>query len=153
MNKICTNIQQSKKLLKLGIDINTADMYYMYRYWEIDEDTVGSQSDTSVGFNSDIYYGEDNGKTYHYIPAWSLSALLDLLPSSLPLYPEATEEGVKEGKYRSSDLIASKEGYLRKKYDGDYQYRYDGIKVVGDFQSPLDAAFEMVCWLLENKKI
>jgi hypothetical protein len=28
MNKICTSIEQSKKLLELGIDVNTADMYY-----------------------------------------------------------------------------------------------------------------------------
>jgi len=26
MNKICTSIEQSKKLIELGIDINTADM-------------------------------------------------------------------------------------------------------------------------------
>lgn len=153
MSKICTSVEQSKILLKLGIDVKTADMYYMYRYWEIDENTIGNQSDASIGFDLDSYLGKDNGKTYHYIPAWSLSALLDLLPSSLPLYPEATEEGVKEGKYRSSDLIASKEGYLRKRYDGDYQYRYDEIKVVGDFQNPLDAVFEIICWLKENNKI
>ena len=28
MNKICTSIEQSKKLIELGIDVNTADMYY-----------------------------------------------------------------------------------------------------------------------------
>lgn len=26
--KICTSIEQSKKLVELGIDINTADMYW-----------------------------------------------------------------------------------------------------------------------------
>lgn len=30
MNKICTNVSQSKKLIELGIDVNTADMNY---YW------------------------------------------------------------------------------------------------------------------------
>lgn len=28
MNKICTNLEQSKKLIELGIDVNTADMCY-----------------------------------------------------------------------------------------------------------------------------
>lgn len=28
MNKICTSIEQSRKLIELGIDINTADMIY-----------------------------------------------------------------------------------------------------------------------------
>lgn len=28
MNKICTSFKQSKKLIELGIDINTADMHY-----------------------------------------------------------------------------------------------------------------------------
>jgi hypothetical protein len=28
MNKICTSIEQSKKLIELGIDVNTADMFW-----------------------------------------------------------------------------------------------------------------------------
>ena len=30
MNKICTSLEQSKKLIELGIDVNTADMRYGY---------------------------------------------------------------------------------------------------------------------------
>ena len=30
MNKICTSKEQSQKLIDLGIDINTADMYWWY---------------------------------------------------------------------------------------------------------------------------
>lgn len=82
MKKICTDIRQSKKLIELGIDINTADMHYMYRHWETDYDTIGSQSDASIGFDLDFYNGADNGKYYHYIPCWSLTALLDVLPVS-----------------------------------------------------------------------
>jgi len=29
-SKICTSIEQSKKLIELGIDVNTADMYYQW---------------------------------------------------------------------------------------------------------------------------
>lgn len=88
MNKICTTVKQSRKLIELGIDVNTADMRYMYRHWEIDENTVGAQSDATIGFDSDFYYGADNGKTYHYIPAWSLTALIDLMPERIKIGKE-----------------------------------------------------------------
>lgn len=48
MNKICTSIEQSKKLIELGIDINTADMF-----WDLldgDEPTEKDPDLTLVGF-------------------------------------------------------------------------------------------------------
>lgn len=115
MNKICTDIQQSKKLIELGIDINTADMHYMYRHWEIDENTIRSKSDAHIGCNLNLYYGADNGKIYHYIPAWSLTALLK--------------------------LIVEFKGPIT----------WDGQKVKSfEMDNILDAAFEMICWLLED---
>ena len=65
MNKICTSIEQSKKLIELGINIKTADMYWWYsgnRY------CVESMDDDDFNENSDI-------------PAWSLSALIKVLPA------------------------------------------------------------------------
>ena len=43
MNKICTDLIQSRRFIELGIDINTADLHYMYCHWEIDESTRGDQ--------------------------------------------------------------------------------------------------------------
>lgn len=125
MTKVCTTIKQSRKLFELGIDIKTADMYYMYRHWEIDENTVGAQSDAHIGFNSDSYYGADNGKTYHYVPAWSLTALLGLIP-----------------KFSLEKDVSGNEGY-------QLHYNYNTVY----YDDPVDAAFEMVCWLKENNKI
>lgn len=107
MNKICTSIEQSKKLIGLGLDANTADMFYMYRHWEIDENTIGSQSDASIGFDSDFYYGADNGKTYHYIPAWSLTALMNLLPSEFTTENEfgKYKYEIKIHKYKLADNV------------------------------------------------
>lgn len=137
MNKICTDIRQSKKLIELGIDVNTADMYYMYRHWEIDENTIGSQSDAFIGFDLDFYCGADNSKTYHYIPAWSLSALLDILAKETR---NIDEDGhVVLSSYKGNWWNISPINCVD-----------EGIKGSKD---PLDAAFEMVCWLLENKKI
>ena len=58
MSKICTNIKQSKKLIELGLDPNSADMRYDGAMMEIEVPKV-----------------KYNGLG---IPAWSLSALWDI---------------------------------------------------------------------------
>jgi len=63
MNKICTSIEQSKKLIELGVDINTADMY-----WSL----TNQNHPPVIG----KYCAEYGGMR---LPAWSLSALFDIL--------------------------------------------------------------------------
>ena len=65
--KSYTDIEQSQKLIELGIDIKTADMYWWYlekssgkRYY------VGTMDDDNFNEKTDV-------------PAWSLTALLSLL--------------------------------------------------------------------------
>ena len=67
MSKICTTIEQSKKLIELGLDVNTADMYYPH---------LGSEEygDTPRVGEGMVYSSKED------IPSWSLSALLNLLP-------------------------------------------------------------------------
>ena len=65
MNKICTTIEQSKKLMKLGMDVNTADMY-----WDYD---VIKQEDYPMVMDEQF---DDC-----CIPAWSLASLLELIPN------------------------------------------------------------------------
>lgn len=76
-----TSLKQSKQLMKLGIGIHKADMHY----WETtDEKTIGKLSyPPNIEFDSNFYYGTDNGKTYRYIPCWSLSALLEVLKDKI----------------------------------------------------------------------
>lgn len=116
MNKICTSIEQSQKLIDLGIDIDTADMF-----WKNGVSDKYIQCFTpfvSCGTNMDYDYD---------IPAWSLDALLSVLPKGTRLLKSAT---------------------------GD-TYHCDCPKGNIDkwFDNSIDAAFEMVCWLKENKKI
>ena len=68
MNKICTSIKQSLKLIELGIDVNTADMYYPNR--------VG-------GHNYPLPIECKMGLPLlsQELPAWSLAALLNVLPA------------------------------------------------------------------------
>ena len=65
MYKICTSLEQSKKLIEFGIDVNTADMYY-------DVNSYGIQGKLEVAVGK--VWSKD-------IPAWSLTALLSVLPS------------------------------------------------------------------------
>jgi len=116
--KICTSIEQSKKLIELGIDVNTADMFYCNGHISV------LQSSDFITVNSrmrEIYPEAEN-----YIPAWSLSALLDIL----------TEQ----------DFIIKTIG---NKFNIDIPIRHWKIW----FSSLLDAAFEMIVWLKENGKL
>lgn len=85
MNKICISLEQSKKLIELGIDITTADMYYSYDYniEEYDDDAqIIPQTELGQHFS---LFPEDT-------PAWSLSALLNVLPRETRLLKSATDD-------------------------------------------------------------
>ena len=113
MNKICTSLEQSQKLIELGIDIKTADMDYI--------PFANNPQEYDCIIN---VWNNEHEKDW--IPAWSLSALLGIL----------TEQ----------DFIIKTVG---NEFNIDIPIRHCKIW----FSSLLDAAFEMVCWLLENKNI
>lgn len=117
MNKICTSIEQSKKLIELGVDVKTADMYHAPNVNVIVAEPyiIKTEYETLIP----AYDGA--------IPAWSLSTLLIVLPQGTRLIKSATDE----------------------------MYHCDCPKGNIDkwFDNPIDVAFEMVCWLLENKKL
>lgn len=124
MNKICTSLEQSKKLIELGIDVNTADMLWTYDF------TVNDINGLNVISNH--FKPEEND-----VPSWSLSALLDILAKEMHNIDE--------------------DGYVvLSSYKGNW-WNISPINCnseeIKESNSPLDAAFEMVCWLLENKKI
>ncbi len=64
-----TTIEQSKKLLELGLDPSTADM--MYREYET---VIGD--DYGYAYKIQPFYSSNIDD----IPCWSLAALLDVLP-------------------------------------------------------------------------
>lgn len=87
MNKIYTSIEQSQKLIELGIDVNTADMYYPY------SDRVG------IGkYALPVEWKIGLPLLSQEIPAWSLSALLKYLSEIKPqVYTQVLFPG--EGKW------------------------------------------------------
>lgn len=111
MNKICTLIKQSKKLIELGIDIKTADMFWLTtdkpRLHVLTEDL-------------------EKYSRWDCTPAWSLSALLEFLKPY---------------------------GYSLSTAQSNKNIITVGNKTLCFYDTPIDAAFEMVCCLLENGKI
>lgn len=108
INRICTSEEQSQKLIELGIDVNTADMYY-------DVNSYGIQGKPEVAVGK--VWSKD-------IPAWSLSALLGLIPNWTM------------DKTDKVNLTCNPYYHCESCYE-----------------DLVDAAFEIVCWLLENKKL
>lgn len=125
MDKICTSLEQSQKLIELGIDANTADMVYLRVY-------IGEERDYILLIDSypEEYTEKGDGSLIpvydEHIPAWSLTALLELIPN---WQMQTQDNGI-------GILYGCKEE----------------IKII-EGETPLDAAFEIVCWLKENKKL
>ena len=125
MNKICTSLEQSKKLIELGIDVNTADMVY-----QSVEDEYGDGEWEAIPRNNSLNIGYDDD-----IPCWSLSALLGIL---------AEQHFIIKANTNWKDMIK-----VGNEFNIDIPIRHCKIW----FPSLLDAAFEMVWWLKENGKI
>ena len=112
MSNIATTIEQSKHLLELGLDPKTADCNW--------NTTFGDLS-LCIGQN----------KLPHAVPAWSLSALLEVMPKELEV------------------------GLFKTPISGEYFFSWwtDDHHMGYDYKEPIDAAYEMVCWLLTNNLI
>lgn len=120
MNKICTSLEQSKKLIELGIDVNTADMCYYYDHnWSNEHIEIPKVWDNN--YEQFIPESEEDD-----IPAWSLSAMLRLIP-------RFTLEREINGDDKDEFILT---------------YRHNSVCD----EDLVDAAFEMICWLKEHKK-
>lgn len=112
--KICTTIEQSQKLIRLGLDMSTADLG-----WNISPN--GSVRLLSV---DDWVLVTDDKNVDKIVPAWSLSALIELLP-----YQSCLVRDFRTKKFRC---------------------RCIGLMDTYWCDTSLDAAFEMVCWIKNN---
>lgn len=138
MDKICTDIEQSQKLIELGIDRKTSDLYY----W--------CHSDLRIGG----YRAQDEELD---IPAWTLSALIKMLPSEIygeTIYGDTITYKVDIRKYKlTEDVDLHQIAYGNYKWYEEGNYSWKDMINTGEKESLLDAAFEMIVWLKENKKI
>ena len=125
MNKICTSIEQSKKLIELGIDINSADMVY--------------HKNLEGTYNLRVV----NNILEYDIPAWSLSALLELMPSHLFEF----ERGIDLNLYPSINRKVWLCSYMPNAIEN---MKTDKFKQITHADNLVDAAYEMIIWLKEN---
>lgn len=72
---ICTSIEQSKKLLSLGLDPSTADMW-----WSRCTITDFGDNDLKVSYAVTPCNISQFKNTDKDIPCWSFTALLELMP-------------------------------------------------------------------------
>ena len=120
--KSYTDLEQSRKLKNI-LPLESADMHYIIMGGDEDPQTI-------VGLGE--YIG-----ILPTIPAWSLSALIELLPDKITINNESY--------YLSFD---------KKSIAFRGPISWDGQKSKSfEMDDILDAAFEMICWLKENKKI
>jgi len=74
--KICTSIEQSKKLLSLGLDPCTADMWYSYY--------GNSKYNPTIAYEGQQWFlCQIRNSLHDDIPCWSLTALFELMPPYL----------------------------------------------------------------------
>lgn len=141
MNKICTSLEQSKKLIELGIDVNTADLTV------IDLPIQGGDRFKFISSKlpNDTFSSITDGKS-EKIPAWSVSALLDLMPPYLFEF----DRGIDLNIYPN---LSGKTWHCSYMPNAVENMKHDKFKQITNGDDLIDAVFEMVVRLKENKMI
>lgn len=131
-SKISTSREQSERLLALGVKADSADMM-----WDAITVFRGKRIDDPKWTLRPYYYPQKssilrNDEDQEFIPAWSLSRLLEIMPKCVP----SSIEGV-------SSLFR-----IGKHYDGNYTAGYPyATEVEGDV---FDAVIRIVEWLVNE---
>lgn len=115
-----TTTEQSKKLVELGLNPDTADMHYLKIIREND-----------IRYIPELLLDDNECD----IPCWSLGALLELMPK---IKEDDTDGGC------CPDLC---KGWDNSRWHCVYR---SSIHITKWYENSIDAVFEMVCWLLKN---
>lgn len=128
MNKVCTTVQQSRRLLNLGLDPESADMIWCLV--EKDKDEICTLC-VKAWSGSLQWQGQDIA-----MPAWSLSALLELMPQRITgPFGELWHLGLEKDWDKVSYIVyyENKNSFVQRKA-----------------KDPIDACIEMIDWLIKN---
>ena len=132
-----TTLEQSKKLVELGLNPDTADMVI------VKENTYCNALSAFNGVTLCQNYNETKDKT-NYIPCWSLGALLDVMPEQITY---SYFEPFPLGFFKGSKEEYSKYGHYWIQY---FCTKHGGAYIQTNGHTTIEAAYNMVCWLLEN---
>lgn len=132
-----TSIEQSKKLVEAGLDLNTADMFYRYDYNTHKHYMV---PDTILVYNWNDYYKKS-------IPCWSLGALIGLLPKTI--------ETKKPKNLYFPEILPSNNcvAYTALNERKEMVFLKMFATGVESDAALIDNMVAMICWLLENNYI
>lgn len=129
----CTTVKQSRLLVQVGIDPNTADMVYYFDHGELLLPTAHLISSRP---KRDI--PDWNDETF--LPAWSLTALLNLLPDFISYAEDEEQELFGEGTAYGLELETNRMSYVG---DTPSDIKFDsGVRL-----NLLDAAVETAVFL------
>ena len=136
--KFCTSVEQSNRLLELGLSPSTADMSH-------------NRLKISEGGNPNGEYllipdNEPDSKAsdiLDIIPAWSFNALMSLMPQIDGEYPQVLRCNNYPGQWYGTTKRFGK-------YKGD---GYSDPLETFQYDNPVEPAYVMLCWLLDEKQI
>ena len=123
MAKVCTDIEQSKRLIKLGLDIITADMIY----------SVDEKGNYVLDFlSSPIIRNYYSIRNNYRIPSWSFPRMFELLPE------------IKNNEYYSTPEL--------RRGLSSYWIDYPSINIEAALSADnaVDAAFKCLVWCIEH---
>ncbi len=129
-----TTIEQSKKLLELGLKAETADLFYDIYINPITNEEEGQSLDFVSNWQS--AWGDRNKSDLfdeRAIPAWSLGALLELMKN----YPDCNKLDAFSNRSQKWSVTISYYDHVWKEHE---EINMDLMKCV----------YNIVVWLLEN---
>lgn len=133
MSKQVLDIQQMKHLQELGLDTSNASMYWvrLVRLPNVKkkkkEVLIDWFLDLKKGY---MHVGYDE---YESLPTFTLQDILDLLPSEIQ----------KDGRWATLDILKHPQNYIMCFWNGEPLFRCENKELI-------DAAYEMLCWCIEN---
>ena len=126
-SQVCTNREQSEKLMDLGLKKETADMHH-YQYVEGGRWNVEARP-SIAGYNNRL------------VPAWSLHRLIEMMPNAF-----------QDEQYRNFVLKVNSQEviYVYNYVDDDGYGQSDSIDVDDNFYNLYDGIIAHIKWLIKK---
>ena len=131
-NKICTSLEQSKKLSEF-LTVESADMFYY-------KDAVTKEDNPRVMDYSQV----PKNKSMYFFPCWSLAALLSVLPFHLIVNNHSYAFSMVKGFNKNGETYAIKYAIFNTTFY---------LHLTDFYNNPIDACYEMIIRLNELKML
>ena len=136
-----TSIEQSKKLIEAGLPIETADMHY-----------INNKHPGCVPYQEMKKTNNEWLQGTEITPCWSIDALLDIMPKTIPHKDFSVLETRKQWVY--GWILTPSTLYYGCKVICEHTECYiDSLVEFHYTDSIIEALYNMVVWLLENNYI